>query len=81
MSRSLALLLNMIFWMRNRFRNPDKYREFANSRKWVFIMGCNNSGTSLLHYILGSHPDIASLPREGQFLTAVLPQPDHYGVG
>lgn len=81
MFRSIALLLNMIFWMRNRFRNPDKYWEFANSRKWVFIMGCTNSGTSLLHYLLGSHPDIASLPREGQFLTNALPQPDHYEVG
>lgn len=37
--------------------------------KWVFVVGCYNSGTELLMHLLGSHPAIASLPVEGQFLT------------
>jgi hypothetical protein len=37
--------------------------------KWVFVVGCYNSGTELLMHFLGSHPAIASLPTEGQFLT------------
>ena len=37
--------------------------------KWVFIVGCYNSGTELLMHMLGSHPSVASLPDEGQFLT------------
>ena len=38
-------------------------------QKWLFIVGCYNSGTELLENILGKHPDIAGLPAEGQFLT------------
>jgi hypothetical protein len=37
--------------------------------KWVFVVGCYNSGTELLMNVLGSHPGIASQPTEGQFLT------------
>jgi len=38
-------------------------------QKWLFIVGCYNSGTELLMSMLGRHPGIASLPVEGQFLT------------
>ncbi|CAN5642106.1 hypothetical protein BH11BAC2_BH11BAC2_24740 [soil metagenome] len=38
-------------------------------KKWVFIVGCYNSGTTLLHQILAQHPAIGSLPNEGQFFT------------
>jgi hypothetical protein len=72
---------NEISWMFNRFKNPDKYRKFADKRKWVFIIGCTNSGTTLLHRLLASHPNIASLPGEGQFHTSVLPIPSYHGVG
>jgi hypothetical protein len=41
---------------------------------WLFIMGCNNSGTTLLRKILESHPDIRSLPVEGQVLTRAIPR-------
>lgn len=37
--------------------------------KWLFVVGCYNSGTELLMKMLGSHPAISSLPDEGQFLT------------
>lgn len=40
--------------------------------KWIFIVGCYNSGTELLMHLLGSHPDISSLPEEGQFLSDQL---------
>ena len=33
--------------------------------KWVFIVGCYNSGTTLLQKILSAHPAISGLPREG----------------
>jgi hypothetical protein len=38
-------------------------------QKWLFVVGCYNSGTELLVRILGNHPQIAALPEEGQFLT------------
>lgn len=41
--------------------------------KWVFIAGCSNSGTTLLHAILSAHPLIGTLPDEGQFCTNQLP--------
>lgn len=37
--------------------------------QWVFLVGCYNSGTTLLSKMLGWHPDISALPTEGHFLT------------
>jgi hypothetical protein len=37
--------------------------------KWVFIVGCYNSGTTLLAQLLGRHPDISGMPTEGHFVT------------
>lgn len=42
-------------------------------QKWVFIVGCYNSGTTLLHRVLEQHPVIGSMPNEGQFFNTVLP--------
>jgi len=33
--------------------------------KWVFLTGCNNSGTTLLDYLLGEHPEIDLIRGEG----------------
>ncbi len=44
--------------------------------KWVFIVGCYNSGTELLSSLLGSHSSVAALPHEGQFLTRQF-KPDY----
>lgn len=49
------------------------------SRPWIFIIGCNNSGTTLLYEMLGLHPDITLLPHEGQYLTRLLPLPASAG--
>ncbi len=38
-------------------------------KKWVFLVGCYNSGTTLLAKILGQHPAISALPTEGHFIT------------
>ncbi len=40
--------------------------------RWVFVVGCYNSGTELLMNVLGAHPEIGALPTEGQFLTDQL---------
>lgn len=47
--------------------------------KWVFLVGCYNSGTTLLAKLLSSHPQIGSMPREGQFYTDQFTTP--YLVG
>ena len=38
-------------------------------KKWVFLVGCYNSGTTLLAEVLGRHPEISALPTEGHFIT------------
>jgi len=50
-----------------------------NPERWIFIVGCYNSGTTLLARILAKHPEIAALPIEGVFLTDALPYPEKYG--
>ena len=37
--------------------------------KWVFLVGCYNSGTTLLSELMGRHPSISALPTEGHFIT------------
>lgn len=46
------------------FLTPD-----VEPEKWVFLVGCYNSGTTLLSEILSLHPEISALPTEGHFLT------------
>jgi hypothetical protein len=48
---------------------------------WLFIVGCNNSGTTLLVETLQSHPLIRSLPKEGQRLTTAIPNSAPLGIG
>jgi hypothetical protein len=48
--------------------------------KWVFIVGCYNSGTTLLHDLLASHPEVGSLSREGQYCTTELLIPRSVGL-
>lgn len=44
----------------------------ARPRRFIFLVGCYNSGTTLLHRVLASHPDVAAPPREGVRFTRHL---------
>lgn len=48
-------------------------------QQWVFIIGCYNSGTTLLHDILALHSDIGVMNDEGVMLTDTLPRPEDFG--
>ena len=48
-------------------------------KKWVFIVGCYNSGTTLITNILRQHPLIGGLHTEGAYLTDALPYPERFG--
>ncbi|MCX2745200.1 sulfotransferase [Mangrovivirga sp. M17] len=50
-----------------------------NPEKWVFIVGCYNSGTTLLTEILSKSSELTVLPDEGVMLTDVLPRPEDFG--
>lgn len=47
--------------------------------RWIFIIGCYNSGTTILASILNRHPSIEGLRTEGAFLTDSLPYPEQFG--
>lgn len=42
---------------------------FPRNKTWLFLVGCYNSGTTLLAELLGHHPSISALPTEGHFIT------------
>jgi hypothetical protein len=47
---------------------------------WLFVLGLNNSGTSIVTRVLAHHPRVRRLPEEGQALTTVFPRGNQYGV-
>ena len=47
---------------------------------WLFLLGVNNSGTTLLESMLGRHPGISKLPEEGQYLSRAFPTPNQLKV-
>lgn len=71
--------------LRSRLAQPTKLRivgvvgPLPQPRCWVFLVGCYNSGTTLLHDLLARHPDIAAMPGEGQFFTDQMPIPKRLG--
>ena len=65
-------------------RSFRHYRHARSGRvlqpsKWVFVVGCYNSGTTLLVNLLDTHPELLALPREGVELTDRLPRPEEFG--
>lgn len=50
-----------------------------NGKKWIFIIGCYNSGTTLLDKILSNHPQISGLNDEGVIFTGYLSRPEDFG--
>lgn len=55
------------------------YQELVQAHKWCFIVGCNNSGTSLLQKILQRSNQISTLPFEGQLYTRVFQRANKKG--
>lgn len=63
-----------------RFERDGRLGPLPRPEKWVFIVGCYNSGTTLVHDLLATHPHIGSMPDEGQFLQDQLPVPRDMGL-
>ena len=47
--------------------------------RWLFIIGCYNSGTTLLKDLLAEHPNIGTLAGEGVKFSDALPRPEDFG--
>lgn len=56
------------------------FTPIPSPKKWVFIVGCYNSGTTLLSEVLAGHKMIGSLPTEGHFLTDQFPSEYDMGI-
>jgi len=50
-----------------------KFYRPRDPEKWLFLVGCYNSGTTILRDIIASHPNISELPFEGVKLTDAFP--------
>ena len=78
----------MIFplWLRKLFMRTRLGQRVAipfgrelRPQRWIFIIGCYNSGTTLLKDVLAEHRQIAVLPGEGVRYTDSLPRPEESG--
>ena len=49
-------------------------------RSWGFIVGCYNSGTTLLHDLIARHPSVGRMPFEGHYYTNQLLRPADIGL-
>jgi hypothetical protein len=54
------------------------FLKIPRDKKYIFIVGCYNSGTTLLNSIIGVHPEISMLETEGNYLTPVLKKPEQF---
>lgn len=53
--------------------------QLIEPEKWIFVIGCYSSGTTLLKKIISNHPQIGGLSLEGVSLTDALPRPEEFG--
>ena len=68
------------FSQRLRLERAAHFGPLPSPARWVFLVGCYNSGTTLLHDLLAMHPLVGSMPDEGQFFTDQLPVPRDLGL-
>ena len=61
-------------YLRPRFRRLiAPWFRVREPRTWLFLVGCYNSGTTILRDILQAHPDVSGLPFEGVKFTSAFP--------
>lgn len=74
-------LTKLSLWVRIRTRTLGwRLMREPRPKQWCFIVGCYNSGTTLLNQLLGLHPEIGTMPNEGQFYTDQLVRGAHVGL-
>lgn len=82
MAGELFLRIRLRFWDFALVRTVFHYFRRApivRPGKIVFLVGCYNSGTTITREILGAHPELRLLPREGARLASDLPRPEDLG--
>jgi len=56
-----------------------KFVKIKQPKKWIFVIGCYDSGTTLLQNLLAYHHEISTLPVEGATFTKYLRRPEEFG--
>jgi len=75
------ILRSMTNWnlMGGRFFFQRYYNDILNAHKWCFIVGCNNSGTSLLNKIFNQMESFSCMEYEGHFYTRIFKRANKKG--
>jgi hypothetical protein len=71
-SQWAALRRKDLEWLRARREFERRAPALINEMQWVFLVGCNNSGTTLIHDTLAATGLFSFMPHEGQRYTSVL---------
>jgi hypothetical protein len=61
-----------VAWIHRRGEFEAELPRLRENCTWVFIVGCNNSGTTLIHDLLAATGQFSFMPHEGQRYTQVL---------
>jgi hypothetical protein len=77
--RRVAYTYRALHWGLEGHEFSKHWREKAREYKWIFVLGCSNSGTTLVSDALSLHPAISTLPQEGQKLTKAVPNARVFG--
>lgn len=78
-ARWLRLRRQDFDWLTQRSAFERRYPQLQRDHQWVFIVGCNNSGTTLVHDVLAATGHFSFLAREGQQYTSALVRGDRRG--
>jgi hypothetical protein len=73
------LFLKDLTWVRARRGFEHHASQLLNDHEWIFIVGCNNSGTTLIHDVLAATGEFSFMAHEGQRYTNVLRRAEKKG--
>jgi Sulfotransferase family len=59
-------------WLLHRRSFERQVPRLLEEHRWIFLVGCNNSGTTLIHDVLAATGKFSFMPHEGQRYTNVL---------
>ena len=61
-----------LVWLFYRRSFERRVPRLLEDHRWIFLVGCNNSGTTLIHDVLAATGKFSFMPHEGQRYTSVL---------
>lgn len=66
-------------WLLHRSSFERRVPRLLAEHRWIFLVGCNNSGTTLIHDVLAATGRFSFMPHEGQRYTDVLKRAEKRG--